>query len=160
MSDTPIPITTQQAQSGISRDLRNNIYSALLAGPGIRNIEATLDESLRSSGFKDALRAYITELFRSGQATTCEEARNLAMQRIREHTRQLDGASGNNNNSSSKQQSATNGLSDDQLNGADGPADDALDFDLKIPKSAIDAGAKTVMKELEKVCEITYEDDK
>ncbi|EMD65066.1 hypothetical protein GGP41_003715 [Bipolaris sorokiniana] len=155
MSDTPIPITTQQAQSGISRDLRNNIYSALLAGPGIRNIEATLDESLRSSGFKDALRAYITELFRSGQATTCEEARNLAMQRIREHTRQLDG-----NSSSSKKQSATNGLSDDQLNGGDGTADDALEFDLKIPKSAIDAGAKTVMKELEKVCEITYEDDK
>ncbi|EMD87892.1 hypothetical protein COCC4DRAFT_25082 [Bipolaris maydis ATCC 48331] len=155
MSDTPIPITTQQAQSGISRDLRNNIYSALLAGPGIRNIEATLDESLRSSGFKDALRAYITELFRSGQATTCEEARNLAMQRIREQTRQLDGS-----NSNSKQQSATNGLTDDQLNGADGATDDALEFDLKIPKSAIDTGAKTVMKELEKVCEITYEDDK
>ncbi|EOA87323.1 uncharacterized protein SETTUDRAFT_171506 [Exserohilum turcica Et28A] len=152
MSDTPIPITTQQAQSGISRDLRNNIYSALLSGPGIRNIEATLDESLRSSGFKDALRAYITELFRSGQATTCEEARNLAMQRIREQTRDLD----------SKRR--TNALADDAANGlANGTApdtEDALDFDLKIPKSAIDAGAKTVMKELEKVCEITYEDDK
>ncbi|EUC49910.1 hypothetical protein COCMIDRAFT_83398 [Bipolaris oryzae ATCC 44560] len=159
MSDTPIPITTQQAQSGISRDLRNNIYSALLAGPGIRNIEATLDESLRSSGFKDALRAYITELFRSGQATTCEEARNLAMQRIREHTRQLDGSSSSSSNIK-QSQSATNGLSDDQLNGADGATDDALEFDLKIPKTAIDAGAKSVMKELEKVCEITYEDDK
>jgi mRNA-degrading endonuclease toxin of MazEF toxin-antitoxin module len=153
MSDTPIPITTQQAQSGISRDLRNNIYSALLSGPGIRNIEATLDESLRSSGFKDALRAYITELFRSGQATTCEEARNLAMQRIREQTRHLDG----------KHAATTNGLSEDHVNGnsaGDGGAEDALEFDLKIPKSAIDAGTKSVMKELEKVCEITYEDDK
>ena len=153
MSDAPIPVTTQQAQSGISRDLRNNIYSALLSGPGIRNIEATLDESLRSSGFKDALRAYITELFRSGQATTCEEARNLAMQRIRDQTRHLDGKHG----------ATTNGIQDDQVNGstADGAGpDDALDLDLRIPKSAIDAGAKTIMKELEKVCEITYEDDK
>ncbi|USP81931.1 hypothetical protein yc1106_09205 [Curvularia clavata] len=146
MSDTPIPITTQQAQSGISRDLRNNIYSALLSGPGIRNIEATLDESLRSSGFKDALRAYITELFRSGQATTCEEARNLAMQRIREQMR--DGG-----------KQSTNGTQDDHVNG-EGAQEDGLDFDLRIPKAAIDAGAKSVMKELEKVCEITYEDDK
>ena len=144
MSDTPIPITTQQAQSGISRDLRNNIYSALLSGPGIRNIEATLDESLRSSGFKDALRAYITELFRSGQATTCEEARNLAMQRIRDQMR--DGG-----------KQGTNGTQDDHGEGAQ---DDALEYDLRIPKTAIDAGAKTVMKELEKICEITYEDDK
>ena len=78
-----ISVSTTQAQSGISQDLRNNIYSALLSGDGIRNIESTLDESLRVSGFKDALRAYITDLFRSGQATTCEEARNLAMQKIR-----------------------------------------------------------------------------
>lgn len=152
MSDTtPIPITTQQAQSGISRDLRNNIYSALLSGPGIRNIEATLDESLRSSGFKDALRAYITELFRSGQATTCEEARNLAMQRIREQTRHLDGTG---------KQTSANGTQDEQANGTEGTQEDALEFDLRIPKAAIDAGAKTIMKELEKVCEITYEDDK
>lgn len=146
MSDTPIPITTQQAQSGISRDLRNNIYSTLLSGPGIRNIEATLDESLRSSGFKDALRAYITELFRSGQATTCEEARNLAMQRIREQMR--DGG-----------KQSTNGTQDDHVNG-EGAQEDALEVDLRIPKAAIDAGAKSVIKELEKVCEITYEDDK
>ena len=141
MSDS-ISITTTQAQSGISQDLRNNIYSALLSGDGIRNIESTLDESLRASGFKNQLRAYITHLFRSGQATTCEEARNLAMQKIREQTRGLSG------------QASTNG------NGTNGHAEAADEIDLKIPKVAIDAGAKTVMKELEKVCEITYEDDK
>jgi hypothetical protein len=137
-----INVTTTQAQSGISQDLRNNIYSALLSGDGIRNIESTLDESLRASGFKDALRAYITHLFRSGQATTCEEARNLAMQKIREQTRGLDG-----------QTNGTNGTTN-------GDGENGEDVDLKIPKSAIDAGAKTVMKELDKVCDITYEDDK
>ena len=137
-----INVTTTQAQSGISQDLRNNIYSALLSGDGIRNIESTLDESLRASGFKDDLRAYITDLFRSGQATTCEEARNLAMQKIREQTRGL----GEDSN-------GVNGTTN--ANGESGE-----EVDLKIPKSAIDAGAKTVMKELEKVCDITYEDDK
>ncbi|RMZ71137.1 hypothetical protein GMOD_00005648 [Pyrenophora seminiperda CCB06] len=139
MSDS-ISITTTQAQSGISQELRNNIYSALLSGDGIRNIESTLDESLRASGFKDQLRAYITHLFRSGQATTCEEARNLAMQKIREQTRGLSGQA--------------------IENGTNGHSDIADQIDLKLPNVAIDAGAKTVMKELEKVCEITYEDDK
>jgi tRNA U55 pseudouridine synthase TruB len=145
MSDnTPIPVTTTQAQSGISRELRNNIYSALLSGDGIRNIESELDESLRASGFMDNLRAYITDLFRSGQATTCEEARELAMAKIREQTR--GGGASTNGNSSSN--GVTNGNSEDA----------ASDINLQIPKSTIDTGAKTIMKELHKVCEITYED--
>jgi hypothetical protein len=147
MSDTnPIPVTTTQAQSGISRELRNNIYSALLSGDGIRNIESTLDESLRASGFKDNLRAYITDVFRSGQATTCEEARELAMAKIREQTRGA-GASTNGNSSS-------NGVNSTNGNGEDA----ASDINLQIPKTTIDTGAKTIMKELHKVCEITYED--
>ncbi|KAG9190970.1 hypothetical protein G6011_09058 [Alternaria panax] len=140
-----ISLTTTQAQSGISQHLRNNIYSALLSGDGIRNIESTLDESLRASGFKDALRAYITDLFRSGQATTCEEARDLAMHKIREQTRGLA--------ADSNEANGTNGTTN-------GNGEIGDDVDLKIPKSAIDAGAKTVMKELSKVCEITFEDDK
>jgi hypothetical protein len=137
-TNTPIPITTSQAQTGLSPTLRNNIYSALLSGSGIRNIESTLDESLRSSGFKDNLRAYITDLFRSGQASTCEEARELAMARIRE---QMRGGGG-------------------ESNGVNGGDDGGEQIDLKIPKEAIDVGAKTVMRELEKVCEITFEDEK
>ncbi|KAF1834720.1 hypothetical protein BDW02DRAFT_568826 [Decorospora gaudefroyi] len=139
-----IPITPTQAHTGLSQDLRNNIYSALLSGPGIRNIESTLDQQLRQSGFKDNLRAYITELFRSGQATTCEEARELAMAKIRE---QMGGGGGAANG-------VINGNGEVGENGAGG----VVVPDLKIPKSAIDAGAKTVMKELERVCEITYED--
>jgi hypothetical protein len=139
-TNTPIPVTTTQAQTGLSQHLRNNIYSALLSGSGIRNIESTLDESLRASGFKDNLRAYITDLFRSGQASTCEQARELAMARIREQMR-----SGG----------ATNGVG-----GVNGNGEEADEIDLKLPKEAIDIGAKTVMKELEKVCEITYEDEK
>ncbi|KAF1940068.1 hypothetical protein EJ02DRAFT_240041 [Clathrospora elynae] len=143
MSSQAVIVTTAQAKSGISQDLRNNIYSALLSGDGIRNIESTLDELLRSSGFKDSLRDYITDLFRSGQASTCEEARNIAMERIREQTRgvQTNGTNG------------TNGTANGNGNG-----EAADEIHLKVPKEVIDKGVKTVMKELERVCEISYED--
>ncbi|KAH7371046.1 hypothetical protein BKA66DRAFT_425039 [Pyrenochaeta sp. MPI-SDFR-AT-0127] len=144
-SNPPVSITTDQAQSGISQEFRNNIYSALLSEGGIRNIESTLDEQLRASGFKDELKRYITDLFRSGQATTAEEARNLAMERIKEQMR------------SASSESSTNGTT--ELNGiSNGISEDAGDYKLKIPDAAVKEGTKTVMKELEKVCEITYDE--
>lgn len=137
-------MTTDQAQSGISQDLRNNIYSALLSDGGIRNIESTLDEQLRASGFKDELKRYITDLFRSGQATTADEARNLAMERIRE---QMGSTSTDSHSNGTTQ---ANGLSN-------GVAEDG-DYKLRIPDEAVKEGTKTVMRELEKVCDITYDD--
>ncbi|CAO2655284.1 Nn.00g103480.m01.CDS01 [Neocucurbitaria sp. VM-36] len=143
-SNKPVKTTTDQAQSGISQELRNSIYSALLSEGGIRNIESTLDEQLRASGFKDELKRYITDLFRTGQATSAEEARNLAMERIREQTRP-----GQTNGSTN----GTNGTSNGSVDGSE-------DYKLKIPDEAVKEGTKSVMKELEKVCDITYEDDK
>ena len=136
MSNPPIPISTTQAQTTLSPDLRNNIYSALLSSSGIRAIESTLDETLRTTGFRDALKTYITQLFRSGQATTAEEAYRLAMGRI-------------------KMQAEAKG--EVEVNG-NGDAEEEVD--LRIPKEVVDKGTKVVLRELEKVCEITYEDDK
>lgn len=141
-----VSLTASQATSGISQDLRNNIYSALLSGSGIRNIEATLDETLRSTGFRHNLQTYIIFLYRSGQATTAEEAYRLAMEKIREYMNDVSNGS-----------TTTNGTNGALHGGAD--AADAH-VDLRIPKEAVAKGTKVVMKELEKVCEITYEDDK
>ncbi|KAF1847055.1 uncharacterized protein K460DRAFT_363164 [Cucurbitaria berberidis CBS 394.84] len=145
-SNKPVSMTTDQAQNGISQELRNNIYSALLSEGGIRNIESTLDEQLRASGFKDELKRYITDLFRSGQATTAEEARNLAMESIKAQmqTAQTNGT--------------TNGVNGTSNNSND--LVDANDYKLKVPDEAVRQGTKGVMKELEKVCDITYADDK
>lgn len=143
-SDKPVAMSADEAQPPISQDLRNNIYSALLAGQGIRNIEAVLDEHLAASGFKDNLKNYITDLFRSGQATTAEEARTMAMARIKEQIR-----AGQSNGASNGTNGTTNG------NG------DALDdIDLTFPKNAVRDGTKIVMKELERVCEVNYPDGK
>lgn len=135
-NNKPIAIGSTEAQNHISLDLRNNIYSALLSGEGIRNIEATLDRQLAESGFKDELRRYVTDLFRSGQATSVDEARALAMERIRQHLQGDDG-----------QSNGTNGIY-----GANG---EEQKYDLKIPNKAIMEGTKTVRRELEKVCDIT-----
>lgn len=135
-NNKPVTLVTSEAQNHLSRDLRNNIYSALLSGDGIRNIEGTLDRQLAESGFKDELRRYVTELFRTGQATTVEEARVLAMDRIKQQTQE-------------EQSNGTNGV-----NGTNGNYVDSSDYDLKIPRKAVVEGTKTVRKELEKVCEI------
>ncbi|KAF2825972.1 hypothetical protein CC86DRAFT_382936 [Ophiobolus disseminans] len=133
-----VTLVTSEAQNHISRELRNNIYSALLSGDGIRNIESILDRQLAESGFKDELRRYVTELFRSGQAATVDEAKVLAMDRIRQQ------------------------MADDQTNGTNGAngtngnhVDDSNLYDLKIPHKAIVEGTKSVRRELEKVCDIT-----
>jgi len=147
----PVPVSAAQASSGISLQLRNDIYSALLSGPGIRAIEATLDEAVRPSGFRDNLKTYLTHLFRSGQATTAEEAYKLAMQRIQD-----------------AMADATTSTATATTNGANGaPADDdpsphhdteAHNLSLKVPNEVIEKGTKVVMQELAKVCDITYDD--
>lgn len=144
MSSQQISVTTEQAKAGVSQDLRYNIYSALLSHGGIRNIEATLDETLRATGFHDNLKAYITDLLRSGQATTCEEARDMAMAKIQEQMRSKDSKATTNGHA------AANGS-------ANGDSDD---LDLRIPKEAIGKGVKSIEVELKKVVDITYEDDK
>ncbi|KAF2851419.1 hypothetical protein T440DRAFT_394556 [Plenodomus tracheiphilus IPT5] len=151
---SPIPITPAQATTGISLSLRNNIYSALLSGPGIRNIEATLDESLRSTGFRDNLKTYITYLFRSGQATTAEEAYRLAMERIKEDMAEQHGGShGTGENGNSNGNGSVNGSGDG------GEVGEGPEVDLKVPKEVVSRGTKIVMRELEKVCEISYEEE-
>jgi len=136
-NNKPVTLVTSEAQNHISRELRNNIYSALLSGDGIRNIEGTLDRQLAESGFKDELRRYVTDLFRSGQATTVDEAKVLAMDKIRQQM-------------ADEQANGSNGV-----NGTNGNHADDSKYDLKIPHKAVVEGTKTVRRELEKVCDIT-----
>jgi hypothetical protein len=136
-------ITMPASQSAaLPSDLRNSIYSSLLSSGGIRNIESTLTQLLQTTGFQATLRTYITELFRTGQATSAPEAYAIAMNRIKESmTDDAERANG------------TNGT-----NGVNGGGDDGDDTDLKLPKEVIIEGTKCVKKELERVVEVTLED--
>jgi hypothetical protein len=141
--DNAVEVSASEANNHISLELRNNIYSALLSGGGIRNIEATLDRQLAESGFKDELRRYVTDLFRSGEATTVDEARALAMAKIRQQ--QKDKIAKKN---------GSNGAGETNGNHAD-----EQKYDLNLPDKAISEGTKAVRRELEKVCDITEEDE-
>lgn len=167
----PVPVPATEATSAISLQLRNNIYSALLSGPGIRAIETTLDEALRSTGFRDNLRTYITFLFRSGQATTAEEAYNLAMHRIKDAMADATASATANGDADVDTTTTTTTTITNGVNGAtttttaadDEPTPQSAEappnVSLKIPNEVVARGTKVVMRELAKVCEITYDDE-
>ena|SRR5690242_10213044 len=119
--------------SALPSALRNSIYSALLSSGGIRSIESTLTQLLQSTGFQAQLRAYITDLFRTGQATTARDAYGLAMERVRACM-----AAGTTENS---------GDSDDKDS----------DMELKIPPQVVKEGSRVVRRELERVVMIEAE---
>lgn len=115
-------VTMSPAQaSTLPASLRNSIYSTLLSSGGIRSIESTLTQLLQSSGFQASLRAYITDLFRTGQATTANEAFNLAMTRIKEC------------------------MAEEGDGGEEGEGD------LRLPDGVVKEGSRVVRRELERV---------
>jgi hypothetical protein len=123
-----VTISAGQA-SALPSALRNSIYSTLLSTGGIRNIESALIQLLQTSGFQHHLRAYITELFRTGQATTANEAYQLAMARIRECW--ADG----------ERETAGNGIFGEVVEAQD----------LRLPSELVREGSRVVKRELERV---------
>jgi hypothetical protein len=135
----PLTMTSTQAQNTLPADVRNDIYSALLAGSGIRNIEAALDHEMQTTGFKSNLKAYITHLLRAGECTTFDEVLTRVNEKIRHDT----GAGKSN---------GTNGV-----NGVNGHTKDGDDYQLRLPERVVSEGVKTVEAELDKVCNITVD---
>ena len=126
-----VTISAGQA-SALPSALRNNIYSTLLSTGGIRNIESALVQLLQTSGFQHQLRTYITDLFRTGQATTANEAYELAMARIRECMAAGDRETGRN--------------------GVNGDGDGVVEpLDLRLPSEVVREGSRVVKRELERV---------
>lgn len=133
--------------SALPSSLRNSIYSSLLSSGGIRNIESTLTQLLQTTGFQASLRAYITELFRTGQATSAPEAYTLAMNRIKECMAE-GGKEG--------QKAGANGTNGTNVSNGDG--DDGREVgDLRLPSEVVSEGGKCVRRELEKIVEIEME---
>lgn len=124
--------------------LRNAIYSSLLSSGGIRTIESTLTQALQTSGFQATLRAYITDLFRTGQATTAPEAYALAMERIRVCMAEDEGSGGS-------------GKGEGNGNGVNGSGIEGDGVDLRVPEQVVREGGRVVRREVERVVEIEME---
>jgi hypothetical protein len=67
---------------GWDPDLRSAITLQLQQNGGLTRIQSTLRQRLDAAGWSQALKEYCTHLFRSGAATTYDEAWDIVMKRI------------------------------------------------------------------------------
>ncbi|KAF2011435.1 hypothetical protein BU24DRAFT_466146 [Aaosphaeria arxii CBS 175.79] len=140
MSNGRVTLNSAQAQQELTPELRNDIYSALLCGTGIRNIESTLNQELQQSGWLDKLRGYMVQQLRDGEVTSVDELMSKVMEKLRGNDADANGT--------------TNGV-----NGVNGHAD-TEEVDLKIPDKVLKDGSKVVRQELQRVCEVRSLDEK
>lgn len=70
---------------GWDPNLRNAITLQLQQNGGLNRIQSTLRQRLDAAGWSQALKEYVIHLFRSGAATTYDEAWDIVMKRINLH---------------------------------------------------------------------------
>lgn len=156
----PIALTSQQARNALTPDLRNTLYGALVSTNGFSNIETAFKHELQASGWHANLRAYMTQLLRSGECTTYEEVearvrQKLGLTSVPGGQQQTNGASANG--------TTTNGVNghgkdkDKDKDAAAGASAADDDFDLHIPERAIREMTKVTRQEINKVVDITVE---
>lgn len=121
-------ISVNGTTSGYNPTTQDQIQMALFQTGGVRRIQANFEQRLDEAGWSQNLREYCERLFRSGEATTYEEALNKALSHIR-----LQGAD-------EDARSTVNGTA----NGDGAP-------DLVIPRKTANEAAEFVRKELASV---------
>lgn len=112
--------------SGYNPTTQDDITMALLQSGGVKQIQTTLQQRLDEAGWSQSLREYVERLFRSGDATTYDDALKLVMQHVHIPTADDD------------DDAATTKAIGDIPN-------------LTIPRAAAKDAADTVKKELAKV---------
>ncbi|KAI6790662.1 hypothetical protein KC360_g7736 [Hortaea werneckii] len=80
------------ASSGVEPALQSQITTALLQNGGVKRIQDTLKQRLDEEGWSENLRNHVTAMFRSGEATTYDDAMAKVLQQIR--AGQDDGSNG------------------------------------------------------------------
>lgn len=118
-------IAVNGTTSGYNPTTQDDITMALLQSGSVKQIQTTLQQRLDETGWSQNLREYVERLFRSGDATTYDDALKLVMQHIHIPTTDDDDA-------------ATTKTSGDVPN-------------LTIPRAVAKDAADTVKKELAKV---------
>ncbi|KAF1824772.1 uncharacterized protein K489DRAFT_369610 [Dissoconium aciculare CBS 342.82] len=124
--DDKTKVTINGSTSGYNPTTQDNITMALLQSGGVTRIQNAFQQRLDEAGWTQNLREYVERLFRSGDATTYDEALRMAMQHINMPSADDDSATANGNGH------------------ADAP-------NLTIPRDAAKGAAETVKKELAKV---------
>ena len=122
-------IMVNGSTSGYQPSIQDEINIALLQSGGIKRIQKCLQQRLDETGWSQNLREYVERLFRSGDATTYEDALKIVMQHIELQPPDTDDSENHGH----------------KVNGDTGAPD------LTIPRDAAKGAADTVKKELAKV---------
>lgn len=122
-------VTVNGTAAAYNPTTQDSITMALLQNGGVVRIQRTFQERLDETGWTQALRSYVENMFRSGEVTTYDQALKKVSDRI-----SLQGA---------EDDTKTNGT-----NGIGGAGD------LTIPREAAKDAAEVVKKELAQVVKI------
>jgi hypothetical protein len=123
--DDKTKVTINGSTSGYNPTVQDNVTMALLQSGGVTRIQNTFQQRLDEAGWTQNLREYVERLFRSGDATTYDDALRMVMQHV--HMPSAD---------------------DDAMTNGNGHGDAP---NLTIPRDAAKGAAETVKKELAKV---------
>ncbi len=77
-----VTVPVNDTTAGWNPDFRDQVVLALRDNGGLNRIQSIMRQRLDESGWTEDLKKYITELFRSGKATTYDEAHALVMKRV------------------------------------------------------------------------------
>ncbi|KAK4636230.1 hypothetical protein CLAFUW4_01733 [Fulvia fulva] len=122
-------VTVNGTAAAYNPTTQDTIMMALLQNGGVARIQRTFQERLDETGWTQALRTYVENMFRSGEVTTYDQALKKVSDRI-----SLQGA---------EDDTKSNGV-----NGVGGASD------LTIPREAANDAAESVKKELAQVVKI------
>lgn len=81
-STSPSEIQVNGATHAWEPDVQSQITLALVQNGGIERIKATFRQRLDEAGWSQDLKEYCTRLFRSGAATTYDDALSIVMRNI------------------------------------------------------------------------------
>lgn len=136
-SNKKIPVTSSTSYA-TNEAFANDLRTALVSNNAIPTIQESLHNELQRTGWSTNLRAYVTQLMRSGECTNYDEL----MQKVLNEAQ----------NGTSGPEKKSNGVSTGSSNASAEPG-------LKIPDSVLDRGIKVVEKEIKKVVVIEGEDE-
>lgn len=152
--------------SALTSSQTAQLTAALFSANSIPRIQAALQHSLQETGWTHALRAHVLNLLRSGECGSYDEL----MARVLEDTRQA-GEDGNNNKDDGEKKETNGHAANGDKNkkngiagGGGGAAAAGAETgaartaaSIRIPDEAVRQGIKAVRKEVETVCDITFD---
>ncbi|OJD30624.1 uncharacterized protein BKCO1_5800055 [Diplodia corticola] len=164
-SNPDAAVSFAHTTSALTSSQTAQLTAALFSANSIPRIQAALQHSLQETGWTHALRAHVLNLLRSGECGSYDEL----MARVLDDTRQAGDDDNNKDDGGEKKETnghaAANGDNKNKKNGTGGANNGGgaetgaarTAASIRIPDEAVRQGVKAVRKEVETVCEITFD---